>query len=131
MEIVGVEKIPRELRGEKLADGGLSRSRGAHHENDHGNIIAALRLPQEFAEQHVKMVDTVFTLHGVAPAVVGGRPQATLNICAEADVFLLDFVAESHRALDALLIFLGSDIVEKPFENSECLFMRERDDYIC
>src|SRR6266700_2522834 len=89
-----------------------------------------LRLPQEFAEQHVKMVDAVFTLHGVTPAVIGGRPQTTLNIFAEADIFLLYFVAEGHRAFDALLIFLGGYIVEKPFENRERLFVGEGHDHI-
>src|SRR5260370_32501944 len=89
-----------------------------------------LRLPQEFGKQHGKMVKGVFTFHGVAPAVRGGRAQTTLNIFAEADGFLLDFVAEGHRALDALLIFFRGGIVEKPFENSERLFMRQRNDHV-
>src|SRR6266700_368277 len=101
---------------------GPSRERSRHHRR--------LRLPQEFAEQHVKMVDAVFTLHGVTTAVIGGRPQAALNIFTEADIFLLDFIAEGHGAPDALLILLRVDIVEKPFENRERLFVREGHDYI-
>src|SRR5260370_13287326 len=83
-----------------------------------------LRLPQEFAKQHVKMVNAVFTFHGVAPAVIGGRAQTTLNIFAEADVFLLDFVAEGPRALDALLIFFRGGIGVKPTHNTVRLYMR-------
>src|SRR5258708_969497 len=102
---------------------GPSRERSRRHHR-------RLRLPQEFAEQHVKMVNAVFTLDGVTPAVIGGRPQAALNVFTEADIFLLDFITESHGTLDALLIFLGGYIVEKPFENRERLFVGEGHDYI-
>ena len=40
VKIVAIRKIPLEMCGEQFADGRLSRSGGAHQENDHGNIIA-------------------------------------------------------------------------------------------
>src|SRR6516162_2972824 len=80
------------------------------------------RLAEELGKQHVEMVDAVFTLHGVAPAVVGGRAQATLHVFAEDDVFPLDFVAESYGLGHALLGFGPVHVVEKPLENGQCLF---------
>src|SRR5258706_11051616 len=87
-------------------------------------------LTEEFAEQHVEMVNTIFALDGVAPAVIGRRAQTALNVFAKTDVFLLHFIAEGHRALDALLIFCRTHIVEKPFEDGERLFVGERHDNI-
>src|SRR5713101_3161470 len=89
-------------------------------------VVLPSDLAEEFAKQHVEMVNAIFTLHGVTPAVVGRRAQTALNIFAEADVFLLDFIAEGHRALDTLLILRRSDIVEKPFEDGECFVVGER-----
>jgi hypothetical protein len=40
VKIVAIGKFPFEFRGEQFADGRLSRSGGAHDENDHGKIIA-------------------------------------------------------------------------------------------
>jgi hypothetical protein len=39
MKAIRVRELPAELRGEQCADGGLARSGGAHHEDDHGSII--------------------------------------------------------------------------------------------
>src|SRR5437016_548088 len=78
----------------------------------------------------MKMMNAVFALDGVASAVIGRRPQTTLNIFAEADVFLLHFIAERHRSFDALLILRGSHVVEKPLEDGERLLVRERNDYV-
>src|SRR5689334_18544786 len=77
------------------------------------------------------MVDAIFALHRIASAIISGRAQTFLNIFAEADVFLLHFIAEGNGTLDALLVFLGSDVVEEPLENGECCFVSERDDHIC
>src|SRR5437879_7038816 len=77
------------------------------------------------------MVDDVFALDGVAFAVIGRRAQSTLDIFTEANIFLLNFIAEGHRALDACLIFFSRDIVEKPLEDRERFFVGERHDYVC
>src|SRR5713226_9970979 len=59
-----------------------------------------LHLSEKFAEQHMKVVNAVFALDGVAPAVIRRGAQTALNIFAETDVFLLHFIAERYRALD-------------------------------
>src|SRR5258708_28085790 len=80
MEGVSVGELPVELRGEHGADGGLAGTGRAHNDSDHGSLSRGLPsdLPEEFAEQHVEMVNTVFTFDGVAPPVVGGRTQTAL-----------------------------------------------------
>src|SRR6266404_4355623 len=75
-----------------------------------------LNLPEEFAEQHVEMMHAVFALDGVAPAVVGRRTQTALNVFAEANIFVLHFLAERDRAPNAFLIFLRVHFVEKRSE---------------
>src|SRR6266851_4832146 len=104
-------QIPQGLSGERSRE---------HHRR--------LRLPQEFAEQHVEMVNAVFALDRVASAVIGRGAQATLNIFAEANIFLLHFVAEGNGAFDALLMFRRTQIVEKPLEDGERFVVRERND---
>src|SRR5215467_14709196 len=76
------------------------------------------------------MMDAVFTFHGVAPAVIGRGTQAFLDVFAETDVFLLNFIAESNGALDALVGLSGTHIMEKPLEDSESLIVRQRNDYV-
>src|SRR5580693_5601459 len=62
-------------------------------------------LSQKLAEQRVEMVHAIFTLDGVAPAVIRGRTQPALNIFAKADVFLLHLIAEGDGTLHAFLSF--------------------------
>ena len=58
---------------------------------------------EELAEEHMKMMDAVFALHRVAAAIVGRGAQTFLDIFAEADIFLLDVVAEGDSFLHSLL----------------------------
>jgi hypothetical protein len=67
----------------------------------------------------VEVVDAVFAFYGVAAAVVGRRVQSTLDISAEIDIFLLNFVAKRYGALDAFANSFGVGVVEKPFEDGE------------
>jgi len=101
MEGVRVGELPVDLRGEHSANGGLAGTGRAHDDDDHNSLSWSLPsdLTEEFAEQHVEMVDTVFALHGVTPTVVGRRAQTALDVFAEADVFLLHFVAEATARL--------------------------------
>src|SRR5579859_7000087 len=57
--------------------------------------LEPLRGLEELTEQDVKVVDAVFPLHRIAPAVIGGRLQPPLNRFANVNVFLLDGLAET------------------------------------
>ena len=83
---------------------------------------------EEFAEQHVEVVDTVFALDGVAAAVVGGRAQAALHVFAEQNVFLLHFVGEDDSFLDAFLNLRLGNVVEEPLEDGKRFFVIEGND---
>src|SRR6267143_1534039 len=72
-----------------------------------------LHLPEEFTEQHMKMMNTVFALDRITPAVVGRRVQASLNVFAESNIFVLHFIAKRDGALDTFLIFLWVHFMEK------------------
>src|SRR6267143_2240682 len=72
-----------------------------------------LHLPEEFTEQHMKMMNTVFTLDRITPPVIGRRVQASLNVFAESNIFVLHFIAKRDGALDAFLIFLWVHFMEK------------------
>ena len=74
------------------------------------------------------MVDAVFAFSGIAPAIVGRRIQPPLDTPTQFDIFLLDFVAEGHGALDALADLFGMRVVKKPFKDSQGFVVRERDD---
>ena len=107
MKIVSVGKLPVKLGGEEFANRGFTGSSRAHDDEDHGRGTGTRSaLAEEFAEQHVKVVDAVFALHGIAATVIGRGTQAALDVFAEKYVFLLDFVAKSHGAANAVLAFL-------------------------
>ena len=65
MEGVGVGELPVELRGKQGADGGFAGAGCAHDDDDHNSLSWSVPsdLAEEFAKQHVKMVDAIFTLH--------------------------------------------------------------------
>src|SRR5260370_8215009 len=130
MEGVSVGELPVELRCKNGADGGLAGACCAHDDDDHNSRPRSLRsdLAEEFAEQHVEMVNAIFAFDGVASAIVSRRTQAALHIFAEAYVFLLYFISAPYRALDSLLIFRRTHIVEKPLEDGECFFVGEGHD---
>jgi len=52
------------------------------------------KLAEEFGQEQVEMVDTIFALHRIAAAIVGGGLQAALNSFADVDVFPLNGIAE-------------------------------------
>jgi hypothetical protein len=80
-----------------------------------------LRLAEEFTEQHVKMMDAVFALHGVTSAVIGRGAQPALDGLAKNNVFLLHFIAEGNRSLDAFANLFRIEVMEKPFEDGQRL----------
>src|SRR5204863_603222 len=73
-----------------------------------------LRESHQLRIQSMKMMDAVLALHGIAPAVVRRRGEASLHGFADLDVFDLDLVAEGNRVFD--LLARGVGVFEVPIE---------------
>lgn len=91
VKIVGVEEGPSETIGEQLADGGLTCSGCAHHENDHGGAVvvapasgAAQREQRDFrrdaeANRSADRAETAIHINGGVWAVQRGGVQKFLR----------------------------------------------------